>query len=66
MNGEEREELRRVTVQAAAEQWRGSWDAKTLTGSSVRGDARPYAYLGKAKLRKVELKGILSHFIPSS
>jgi hypothetical protein len=32
----------------------------------VRGDARPYAILGKAKLRKVELKGILSHFIPSS
>eukprot|EP01044_Picomonas_judraskeda_P021342 COSAG03_NODE_5003_length_1367_cov_1.022082_1_plen_132_part_10 len=59
MNEAEREELRRVSMQAADEQWSACWNKKTLSGSSQVGEARPYAYLGRAKLRNVPLARIL-------
>lgn len=65
MNEADREELRRVSVQAADEQWSACWDPDTLSGSSEVGEARPYAYLGKAKLRNVPLARIL-YFLQKS
>ena len=59
MNEAQREELRRVTMQAADEQWSACWNEETQSGSSQVGENRPYAYLGKAKLRNVPLARIL-------
>ena len=59
MDETDREELRRVSVQAADDQWSACWNKTTLSGSSAVGDARPYAYLGRAKLKAVKLARIL-------
>lgn len=61
MTSEQRDELRRASTNAAKEAWDKAWDPKAKTGWTKRGETRPYAFLGKAKLNQnwVKLDRIL-------